>query len=57
MDLQNDSPRRDIRNREADLLDLRDADVAGFADLYNRLGVIGVAEEGAEPRGKGGVIQ
>ena len=48
VDLQYDSARRDVRDREADVLDLRDADVAGIADLYDGLGVVGVAEVGAE---------
>ena len=48
VDLQYDGTRRDIRDREADVLDLRDADVARVTDLHDGLWVVGVAEIAAD---------
>ena len=48
IDLQDDGAGRDIRDREADVLDLCDTDVAGITDLYDGLGVVGVAEIAAD---------
>ena len=53
VDLQDDGAGRDIRDREADVLYLRDADVAGIADLYDGFWVSGVAEEAADARDDG----
>ena len=53
VDLQDDGAGRDIRYREADVLNLRDADVAGITDLYDGLRVTGVAEIAADARDDG----
>ena len=53
VDLQDDGAGRDIRDGEADVLDLRDADVAGVADLHDGLWVVGVTEVGADARDDG----
>ena len=48
VDLQDDGAQRDVGDCEAHVLDLGDADVAGFADLDDGRGVVGVAEEATD---------
>ncbi len=48
--LQDDGTRRDVGDCKAHILDLRDTDIAGVADLYDGLGVVGVAEKAADAR-------
>ncbi len=48
--LQDDGTGRDVSDCEAHVLDLGDADIAGVADLYDGLWVVGVAKGAADAR-------
>ena len=48
--LQDDSTRRDISDCKAHVLNLGNIDIAGVADLYDRLWIAGVAKRTADPR-------
>ena len=48
VDLQDDGTGRDVGNCEAHILDLGNANVAGVADLYDRLWIVGVAESATD---------
>ena len=51
--LQDDSARRDISHCKAHVLDLGNADIAGIADLYNGLRIVGIAEIATDTRDHG----